>query len=74
MQARSFADTIVKFMELQLQKLSTATQEVLKLAACMGNQFDLATPTAGRNFGGEFSTRPGSRICCNDSSEGLKQL
>ncbi|MEH2425780.1 MAG: AAA family ATPase [Nostoc sp.] len=44
-QVRSLAltDDVVEFMVIQLQKLSTETQEVLKLAACVGNQFDLAT-------------------------------
>ncbi|MEH1932686.1 MAG: AAA family ATPase [Nostoc sp.] len=44
-QVRSLAltDDVVEFMALQLQKLPTQTQEVLKLAACVGNQFDLAT-------------------------------
>ncbi|MGF1936844.1 MAG: trifunctional serine/threonine-protein kinase/ATP-binding protein/sensor histidine kinase [Nostoc sp. ChiQUE02] len=44
-QVRSLAltDDVVEFMTIQLQKLSTKTQEVLKLAACVGNQFDLAT-------------------------------
>ncbi|MEH2237341.1 trifunctional serine/threonine-protein kinase/ATP-binding protein/sensor histidine kinase [Nostoc sp.] len=44
-EVRSLAltDDVVEFMALQLQKLSTETQEVLKLAACVGNQFDLAT-------------------------------
>ncbi|MEM7714635.1 MAG: AAA family ATPase [Cyanobacteria bacterium P01_A01_bin.68] len=32
---------VVEFMALQLQKLPEATQNVLKLAACIGNQFDL---------------------------------
>ncbi|MDB9512031.1 AAA family ATPase [Kamptonema animale CS-326] len=36
-------DDVVEFMALQLQKLPEATQQVLKLAACVGNQFDLAT-------------------------------
>ncbi|MBW4495531.1 MAG: AAA family ATPase [Oscillatoria princeps RMCB-10] len=36
-------DDVVEFMALQLQKLPEDTQEVLKLAACIGNQFDLAT-------------------------------
>jgi predicted ATPase/signal transduction histidine kinase len=36
-------DDVVEFMAQQLQKLSLATQEVLKLAACIGNQFDLKT-------------------------------
>lgn len=36
-------DDVVDFMAGQLQKLPTATQDVLKLAACIGNQFDLHT-------------------------------
>ncbi len=36
-------DDIVEFMALQLQKLPSCTQDVLKLAACIGNQFDLET-------------------------------
>ncbi|MGK7899993.1 MAG: AAA family ATPase [Hormoscilla sp.] len=39
----SLTDDVVEFMALQLQKLPSATQNVLKLAACIGNQFDLAT-------------------------------
>ncbi|WP_341531001.1 AAA family ATPase [Nostoc sp. UHCC 0302] len=44
-QVRSLAltDDVVEFMAIQLQKLPPKTQEVLKLAACIGNQFDLAT-------------------------------
>ncbi|GAX45568.1 multi-sensor signal transduction multi-kinase [Tolypothrix sp. NIES-4075] len=44
-QVRSLAltDDVVEFMAIQLQKLSTKTQEVFKLAACVGNQFDLKT-------------------------------
>ncbi|MBF2016275.1 MAG: AAA family ATPase [Rivularia sp. T60_A2020_040] len=34
---------VVEFMATQLQKLPLATQQVLKLAACIGNQFDLDT-------------------------------
>ncbi len=30
-------------MALKIQKLSKETQQVLKLAACIGNQFDLKT-------------------------------
>ncbi|MBW4658862.1 MAG: AAA family ATPase [Drouetiella hepatica Uher 2000/2452] len=41
--ARSLTDDVVEFMALQLQKLPDATQQILKLAACIGNQFDLAT-------------------------------
>ncbi|MEA5602912.1 AAA family ATPase [Nostoc sp. UHCC 0252] len=39
----SLTDDVVEFMALQLQKLPTVTQNILKLAACIGNQFDLAT-------------------------------
>jgi predicted ATPase/signal transduction histidine kinase len=39
----ALTDDVVEFMVQQLQKLSLATQEVLKLAACIGNQFDLKT-------------------------------
>jgi serine/threonine protein kinase len=39
----SLTDDVVEFMAMQLQKLPTQTQDVLKLAACIGNQFDLAT-------------------------------
>ncbi len=44
-QVRSLAltDDVVEFMALQLQKLPADTQTVLQLAACIGNQFDLAT-------------------------------
>jgi len=36
-------DDVVEFIALQLQKLPINTQNVLQLAACIGNQFDLAT-------------------------------
>ncbi|MBE9123322.1 AAA family ATPase [Tychonema sp. LEGE 07199] len=39
----ALTDDVVEFMALQLQKLPPQTQEVLKLAACIGNEFDLAT-------------------------------
>ncbi|WP_444980648.1 ATP-binding protein, partial [Microseira wollei] len=39
----ALTDDVVEFMALQLQKLPAETQEVLKLAACIGNQFDLNT-------------------------------
>ncbi|WP_335337773.1 trifunctional serine/threonine-protein kinase/ATP-binding protein/sensor histidine kinase [Nostoc piscinale] len=44
-QVRSLAltDDVVEFMAVQLQKLPQATQEVLQLAACIGNTFDLET-------------------------------
>ncbi|MBD0395289.1 MAG: AAA family ATPase, partial [Microcoleus sp. C1-bin4] len=39
----ALTDDVVEFMALQLRKLPTQTQSVLKLAACIGNQFDLVT-------------------------------
>jgi predicted ATPase/signal transduction histidine kinase/tRNA A-37 threonylcarbamoyl transferase component Bud32 len=39
--ALALSDDVVEFMALQLQKLPVSTQEVLKLAACIGNSFDL---------------------------------
>ncbi len=39
----TLTDDVVEFMALQLQKLPEETQNILKLAACIGNQFDLAT-------------------------------
>jgi len=43
-QARlTHASDVVEFMAVQLQKLPALTQEVLKLAACIGAQFDLDT-------------------------------
>ncbi|MFN6563890.1 MAG: AAA family ATPase [Nostoc sp. ChiSLP01] len=39
----ALTDDVVEFMALQLQKLPTATQAALKLAACIGAQFDLST-------------------------------
>lgn len=39
----ALTNDVVEFMALQLQKLPLSTQTVLKLAACVGNQFDLAT-------------------------------
>ncbi|HSF75168.1 MAG TPA: adenylate/guanylate cyclase domain-containing protein, partial [Microcoleus sp.] len=37
------ASDVVEFMAVQLQKLPVETQDVLKLAACIGAQFDLET-------------------------------
>ncbi|MBE9214747.1 AAA family ATPase [Plectonema cf. radiosum LEGE 06105] len=39
----ALTDDVVEFMSLQLQKFPEQTQNILKLAACIGNQFDLAT-------------------------------
>jgi predicted ATPase/signal transduction histidine kinase len=36
-------DDVVEFIALQIEKLPISTQKVLKLAACIGNQFDLKT-------------------------------
>ncbi|HLO88414.1 MAG TPA: AAA family ATPase [Nostocaceae cyanobacterium] len=41
--ALALTDDVVEFMALQIQKLPQSTQSVLRLAACIGNQFDLAT-------------------------------
>ncbi|MEG4347558.1 AAA family ATPase, partial [Microcoleus sp. A003_D6] len=39
----AMSDDVVEFMALQLQKLPSDTQDILKLAACIGAQFDLKT-------------------------------
>ena len=36
------SDDVVKFVVTRLKKLPAKTQEILKLAACIGNRFDLA--------------------------------
>jgi len=41
--ALALTDDVVDFMALQLRKLPEATQEMMKLAAGIGNQFDLNT-------------------------------
>ncbi len=41
--ALAVADDVVEFVTLQLQQLPDCAREILKLAACIGNQFDLAT-------------------------------
>jgi predicted ATPase len=43
--ALALTDDVVEFMALQLMKLPSHTQKVLKLAACIGNEFDLKTLT-----------------------------
>ncbi|MBR8841147.1 MAG: serine/threonine-protein kinase PknK, partial [Stigonema ocellatum SAG 48.90 = DSM 106950] len=40
---QAVTDDVVAFMAFQLRKLPQSTQEMLQLAACIGNQFDLAT-------------------------------
>ncbi len=39
----SMDDDVVGFMQVQLEKLPDAAKNLLKLAACIGNQFELAT-------------------------------
>ncbi|MBE9102454.1 EAL domain-containing protein [Vacuolonema iberomarrocanum] len=41
--ASYLTDDVVEFIAQQLQRLSPQTQRALKLAACLGNQFDLTT-------------------------------
>ena len=40
---QAVTDDVVTFMGFQLRKLPQSTQDLLQLAACIGNQFDLAT-------------------------------
>jgi predicted ATPase len=42
-QTLSVTDNVVELMADQLQKLPVAAQQIFKLAACIGNQFDLET-------------------------------
>ncbi|MEG3853908.1 AAA family ATPase [Microcoleus sp. Z1_C4] len=42
-QARNFTDNVVELMAGKIQQLSEKTQETLKIAACIGNLFDLKT-------------------------------
>ncbi|MEG3910636.1 AAA family ATPase [Microcoleus sp. w2-18bC1] len=42
-QARNFTDNVVELMAGKIQQLPDNTQETLKVAACIGNQFDLKT-------------------------------
>ncbi|MDT9188576.1 MAG: AAA family ATPase [Limnospira sp. PMC 894.15] len=42
-QALTLSDDVVEFMALPLQKLPKDTQDLLKLAACIGSDFDLNT-------------------------------
>ncbi|MEH1790214.1 MAG: AAA family ATPase [Nostoc sp.] len=40
---QAVTDDVVVFMSFQLRKLPQSTQQLLQLAACIGNQFDLET-------------------------------
>ena len=39
----ALTEDVVEFMVMRLNKLPAATQEILKLAACIGNRFELST-------------------------------
>ncbi|MEG4440528.1 AAA family ATPase [Microcoleus sp. AT9_B5] len=41
--SRNITDNVVELMADQIQTLSESAQKVLRLAACIGNQFDLST-------------------------------
>ncbi|MEL7357868.1 MAG: AAA family ATPase [Cyanobacteria bacterium J06560_6] len=49
-QALALTDNVVAFMVKRLGELPDATQEVLKLAACIGNQFEMETLAAVCDF------------------------
>ena len=42
-QAKGITDNVVELMAGKIQKLSQPTQQLLKFAACIGNQFDVKT-------------------------------
>ena len=42
-QGREFTDNVVELMTAKIQQLPENTQETLKIAACIGNQFELKT-------------------------------
>ncbi|AFZ03707.1 ATP-binding sensor histidine kinase [Calothrix sp. PCC 6303] len=42
-QEAALTDDVVEFMALQLQKMPSETLEIVKLASCIGNQFNLKT-------------------------------
>lgn len=42
-QARNITDNVIVLMKAKLRNLAPQTQHVLKLAACIGNQFDIQT-------------------------------
>jgi serine/threonine protein kinase len=44
-QAQGITDNVVELMAGKIEKLAPATQHILKLAACIGNEFDLQTLT-----------------------------
>ena len=53
----ALTDDVVEFMVKRLQKLPETTRDVMKLAACIGNKFDLATlAIVRRKMPGEVAT------------------
>lgn len=44
-QSQDFTDNVVDLMASRIQRLPEKTQSILKLASCIGNQFDLKTLT-----------------------------
>ncbi|MDF0552377.1 ATP-binding sensor histidine kinase [Kamptonema sp. UHCC 0994] len=65
--ALAITNDVVEFMALQLQKLPIKTQEMLKLAACIGAEFDLNTLI----IVSEKSTRKTAKALWKTLQEGL---
>jgi predicted ATPase/signal transduction histidine kinase len=57
-QELSLSDNVVEFIVAQLKKLPQVTQEILKLAACIGNQFDLGMLAIVNNKSQEETANP----------------
>jgi PAS domain S-box-containing protein len=66
-QTQNITDNVVEFMAAKIQQLEMDTQEVLKQAACIGNQFGLQTLAA---VGGN-SQRETALVLWSAISEGL---
>ncbi len=66
-QERGITDNIVDLMALKIQKLNKQTQQVLQLAACIGNSFDLETLA----FAAELSQREAAQALGVAIAEGL---
>ncbi len=45
-QAKGYSDNVVELMLLKLNKLSAESRQILRLAACIGNRFDIETLAA----------------------------
>ncbi|MBD2515982.1 AAA family ATPase [Nostoc sp. FACHB-973] len=66
-QERDITDNIVHLMALKIQKLKHQTQQVLQLAACIGNCFDLQTLA----FAAQLSQREAAQALGVAIAEGL---